>query len=117
MVQPNAILLSTEVADPLWIGRGRHSDDSSRQPTPGVDHCRSAGPSDELSRRALAGLLITDIAAQELLDRVGRLDRITTCSSRLLQPIETALQQIAAILPPGARIEPSAARSGTKSRR
>ena len=34
-------------------------------------------PSDDLSRRALDGLLIADIAtAQELLGTVGRLDRI-----------------------------------------
>lgn len=113
MVQPNTILLSTEVAeryglavgDPLTVQAG-----SRRQELTIVG---LLAPSDDLSRRALSGLLITDIAtAQEIFDRVGRLDRIDLLVGNNAAGV-AALQQIAAILPPSARIEASAARSGT----
>jgi putative ABC transport system permease protein len=62
-------------------------------------------PADDTSRRALDGLLIVDIAtAQEWLGTSGRLSRID-----LIIPEGSAgatlLDQIAAILPPGATIE------------
>lgn len=70
-------------------------------------------PSNELSRRALDGLLIVDIStAQELLGRVGRLDRID-----LIMPPggegEARLEEIRDLLPAGARIVRPAARSAT----
>lgn len=113
MVQPNTVLLSTEVAERYGLGVGDPVtvQVGSRRQTLTV--VGLLAPSDDLSRRALAGLLLTDIAtAQEMLDRVGRLDRID-----LLVPDTpdgaAALQQIAATLPTSARIERSAARSGT----
>lgn len=55
---------------------------------------------------ALDGLLVTDIAsAQELLGRVGRLDRID-----LILP-EAAARELAAALPPGVRLTATAART------
>lgn len=62
-------------------------------------------PTDERSRRALEGLLIVDIAtAQEVLGKIGMLDRID-----LIVPGGDAgtaiLKNIAATLPAGARIE------------
>jgi len=70
-------------------------------------------PSNELSRRALDGLLIVDIStAQELLGRVGRLDRIDL----ILPPGgegEARLEEIRGLLPAGARIVRPAARSAT----
>lgn len=113
MVQPDTVLLSTEVAQRygLAVGDPVHVQVGSRRQT--LTIVGLLAPSDDLSRRALAGLLLTDIAtAQEILDRVGRLDRID-----LLAPDTPAgnadLQQIAATLPASARIEPSAARTGT----
>ena len=113
MVQPNTILLSAEVAERygLTVGDAITAQVGSRRQS--LTIVGLLAPSDDLSRRALAGLLLTDIAtAQEILDRVGRLDRIDL----LVADDETgaaALQKIAAILPPSARIERSAARSGT----
>lgn len=71
-------------------------------------------PPDDLSRRALAGLLIADVGtAQEVLGRVGRLDRID-----LVLPTEAAardarLAAIAAVLPPSAVVEPASAQQAT----
>lgn len=68
-------------------------------------------PADDLGRRALDGLILADIAtAQEVLDRVGRLDRID-----LLAPTGDAasaafLAPIRAILPPAPRSSPPARR-------
>jgi putative ABC transport system permease protein len=69
-------------------------------------------PSDDLSRRALDGLLAADIAtAQEVLGKVGRIDRIDLIIPPGAEG-EAALARIAAVLPPGARIDPTAARTG-----
>ena len=70
-------------------------------------------PSDELSRRALDGLLIVDIStAQELLGKVGRLDRID-----LIVPPgaegNAKLDEIRRFLPAGARIVRPSARTDT----
>ncbi|UCC62960.1 MAG: ABC transporter permease [Anaerolineae bacterium] len=68
-------------------------------------------PVDSLSRRALDGILLADIAtAQELTGRLGRLDRVDL----ILPEGETAqLDRISSLLPQGARILPVDARSGT----
>lgn len=113
MVQPNTVLLSSEIAarynlqpgDTLtaYSGSSRHT----------LEIVGLLQPSDDLSRRALDSLLLTDIgAAQEILDRVGRLDRIDLIVAETPQG-EADLARIAASLPPNARIEPSSARSGT----
>ena len=71
-------------------------------------------PPDELNRRALDGLLLTDIAtAQELTGRLGRLDRID-----LILPAEqeaqAALQdQIGEIISSGAVLQAVEARQGS----
>ncbi len=113
MVQPNTVLLSSEVAERYGVAVG---DALTVQVGSRRQLLTVVGllvPTDDLSRRALSGLLITDIAsAQEILDRVGRLDRIDLLI-RDDAAGRAALQAIAAILPPSARIEQSAARSGT----
>jgi putative ABC transport system permease protein len=63
-------------------------------------------PADDVSRRALAGVVFTDIAsAQEMLDLRGRLSHID-----LIAPDDAALAPVAAVLPPGATLETAAAR-------
>lgn len=111
MVQPNTILLSTDVAEQYGVAVGEALTVQVGSRRQQLTIVGLLAPSDDLSRRALAGLLITDIAtAQEILDRVGRLDRIDL----LVDEADTAtLQTIAATLPASARIEKSAARSGT----
>ncbi|HHW85738.1 MAG TPA: FtsX-like permease family protein [Chloroflexi bacterium] len=112
MVQPDTVLLSTEVAARYGLAVGdtltvRYGSDRIDLTIAGL-----LAPSDDLSRRALDGLLATDIAtAQEVLGKVGRIDRID-----LIVPSgaegEAVLARITAILPPGARIDPTAARTG-----
>ena len=111
MVQPNSILLSTAVAeryglksgDPLVVGVGN-----------GEQTLTIVGllaPTDDLSRRALDGVLITDIAtAQEVLGRVGKLDRIDLIVAE--EGAKSTIAAIGALLPPSARIETAAARTG-----
>ncbi|HEX4961301.1 MAG TPA: FtsX-like permease family protein [Thermoanaerobaculia bacterium] len=70
-------------------------------------------PADENSRRAVADLLVMDVAAaQELLDRVGRLDRID-----LIVPEGVAGQRLltraARVLPPKAQILAASGRTRT----
>lgn len=68
-------------------------------------------PNGDLSRRALANLLITDIAtAQELLRMQGRLSRIDLSLPKG-EPGETLLAKIQALLPPGAEVRSAAAHS------
>ena len=113
LVRPDTVLISAETAarfglepgDPLGIQIGI----ADRTLT-------IAGllqPTDDLSRRALDGLLIADIAtAQEVLGKVGRLDRID-----LIVPDgpagEAVLASIRPLLPPSVRVVSSAARGGT----
>jgi putative ABC transport system permease protein len=68
-------------------------------------------PADALSRRALGGMLLMDIAtAQELTGRLGRLDRVDLI---LPEGEDAALEAIQAALPAGVLVLPVAARSGT----
>lgn len=69
-------------------------------------------PADESTRSALSDLLVMDIAAaQEVLGRIGRIDRIDLIAS----PSEsnTQLGRARAVLPPGAQILRSSARTET----
>lgn len=113
LVQPDTVLISAETAarfglqpgDPLGIQIG--VTDSI------LTIAGLLQPTDDLSRRALDGLLIADIAtAQEVLGKVGRLDRID-----LIVPDgavgEEALTSIRGLLPPSVRLVSSAARGGT----
>jgi putative ABC transport system permease protein len=112
MVQPNSVLLSTEVAARYNLAAGdtltvRHGAERIDLTIVGL-----LEPSDDLSRRALDGLLATDIAtAQEVLDKIGRIDRID-----LIVPPgaegEAVLNRLAMLLPAGARIDPTSARTG-----
>ncbi|MFN3981369.1 MAG: ABC transporter permease, partial [Caldilinea sp.] len=112
MVQPNTVLLSTEVAERYGLAVGdtltvRHGVNRIDLIIVGL-----LAPSDDLSRRALDGLLATDIAtAQEVLGKVGRIDRIDLIVPAGVEG-EAVLQRIAAVLPPSARIDPTAARAG-----
>ena len=68
-------------------------------------------PADDLSRRALDGLLLADIAtAQELTGRLGRLDRIDLILPEDGGPVAA---EIRAHLPAGAQLIPVDSRAGT----
>lgn len=113
MVQPRTGLVSTTLAERYGLVTGDTITVRAGSRTLDIELVGLLAPSDDLSRRALDTLLITDIAtAQEVLNRVGRIDRID-----LIVPegeIGAAiLDRIQSILPPGARIAVSSARSGT----
>jgi len=112
MVRPNTMLLSTDVATRYNLQTGDKVTIRIGGRTTQLEIIGLLSPSDDLSRRALQGLLITDIStAQEVLEQVGRLARID-----LIIPeanTQADLQRIATILPPAVRIETAAARGGT----
>ncbi len=115
MVRPNTLLMSTVVAERYGLAVGEQVEVQANGQVQSLEIVGLLSPTDDLSRRALDGLLITDVAtAQEVLGRVGQLDRID-----LLVPTgadgESVLTQLASQLPPSVRIEPAAARSGTVS--
>lgn len=111
LTRPNAVLLSSANASTMGVAPGDTfsvlvSGDSRTLVLAGVFE-----PDDALSRRATEDLLVLDIAAaQELLDRVGALDRIDL---RLAAgaPGEAARERIAIALPSGLRVMDSAARA------
>ncbi len=123
MVQPRTILMSGSIAEKYGLRIGDRLQIQSGRGLQLLEIVNLLPP-----QRALDGLLICDIAtAQEVLGKVGRLDRIDlivpedetdisilsvgAASSPRLSSKET-LSRIAAILPPGARIERPAARRG-----
>ena len=112
MVRPNTMLLSTDVATRYNLQTGDRVTIRIAGRTTQLEIIGLLSPADDLSRRALQGLLITDIStAQEVLGQLGRLARID-----LIIPeanTEADLQRIATILPPAVRIETAAARGGT----
>ena len=112
MVQSNTVLMSTDVAAHYHLAPGDVLTAQIGSRTAKLKIAGLLAPSDDLSRRALESLLITDIAsAQEVLGKVGRLDRID-----LIIPSDpggqAVLAHIEAILPAGARITISSARGG-----
>jgi putative ABC transport system permease protein len=113
VTQPRTVLMSADIARRynLTMGDQLHVQVGSRNHA--LEIVGLLCPEGERSRRALEGLLITDIAtAQEVLGKIGRLDRID-----LIVPdgedVTAILKHIAAILPPGARIERPEARNET----
>ena len=105
MVQPNAVLLSAVLANQynLNVGDIIHIQVGSRRQ---ALHIVSVLKSDDKNeQRGLDGLLISDIGtAQEVLGKVGTLDRIDLILPDGTQEKST-LKRITTILPPGARIE------------
>ncbi|MDE0182018.1 MAG: ABC transporter permease [Caldilineaceae bacterium] len=113
LLQPNSVLIGQSVAERYGLQPGQRLSIGigARQQT--LTIIGLLAPTDELSRRALEGLLIVDIStAQEALGKVGRLDRID-----LILPTDAGgaakRGEIEAILPPGARIVRPSARTAT----
>lgn len=111
LTRPGAVLLSSEMAaryglaagDPLTLEVGGYE---RRVFIAGL-----LEPADDLSRRALDGLLLADVAtAQEITGRLGRLDRVDLI---LPEGDATARQRLEALLPAGAAVVEVAARAGT----
>ncbi|MGD1996546.1 MAG: ABC transporter permease [Anaerolineae bacterium] len=109
LTDPGAILISRDLADRYDLGRGAHLTLDVAGHQPDVFVAGLLEPSDPLGRRGLEGIILSDIAtAQELLGRVGRLDRID-----LILPDDGGISagRISASLPPGARVQAVEART------
>ena len=105
IVQPNTVLLSAVLAHQyhLKVGDFIHIQVGGRRETLQIVSVLKSDEKNE--QRGLDGLLITDIGtAQEVLAKVGTLDRIDLIIQEGIQD-EEILKHITAILPPGARIE------------
>ncbi|MGD8904811.1 MAG: ABC transporter permease, partial [Anaerolineae bacterium] len=111
LTRPGAVLLASETADYYGLSVG---DTLSLEVGGYQSEAVVAGrlvPADDLSRRTLAGLVLTDLAtAQELTGRLGRLERID-----LILPGDgvAGTGKLRSLLPPGAQIVEVAARTGT----
>jgi putative ABC transport system permease protein len=104
---PRTVLLSTDVAQRLSLQLGDSLSIETEGHSQRVALVATLNPADALSRRALDGLVISDIAtAQELLGRTGRLTRIDAVVAS-----PAALDSLIAALPSGARIERTSART------
>jgi putative ABC transport system permease protein len=110
LTQPGAILISTDLAQAygLQIGDAITLDIGGREKEAFI-----AGiiqPADDLTRRALQGLILADIStAQELTGRIGRLDHID-----LILPEESTADEarIQPLLPDDAQIVAVSSRTG-----
>jgi putative ABC transport system permease protein len=112
MVRPNTVLLSQSMALRYGLQPGALLTARRGSQVVELEVVGLLVAADDLSRRALDGLLITDIAtAQEVLGKVGRLDHIDLILAEG-RAGEAERARIATILPPDARIQPVAARSG-----
>jgi len=96
LTEPGAVLISEDVAErhQLTAGAALQLEVAGRQRT--VVVAGLLEPSDDLSRRALEGLMLADIAtAQELTGRIGRLDRVDLI---LPEPSDAKVTEIDALL-------------------
>ncbi len=115
LARPNTVILAESVAQRYRLAVGDTIDlqiGAMRSPVEIVGLVRA---SDDISRRALEGIVLADIAtAQELLGMTGRLSHIDLIVPDAASDRGRALlAQISAILPPGATIEAPSTRSNT----
>ena len=113
LVQPKTVFIGQSVADRYGLQPGQELPVRIGARQEMLTIIGLLAPSDELSRRALDGLLIVDIStAQEVLGKIGRLDRVDLILSTDAEGA-AQLDKINAILPPGVRIVRPSARTGT----
>ena len=112
MAEPNTVLIGANVSDEYQLAIGE-----SLQIQVGSYHHKLRivdviASEDRRIRRSLKDLLVTDIAtAQEVLAKIGKLDRIDLILPDA--PLNSkVLERIKSVLPPGARIESPDARRG-----
>jgi putative ABC transport system permease protein len=112
LAQPGAALLSTGAAERYQVDVGDTLTLEIGGQSQTVTIVGLIRPADNLSQRALENLILVDIAtAQELLGRVGALDRIDV----ILPEANTFAAEAAvrSLLPQGVQLLPVEARSGT----
>ncbi len=106
LARPDAVLLSQDLAARLGLAAGDALELDVEGRRRRLTVAGLLAPADALSRRALEGVLLLDIAtAQAVLDRPGRLDRIDLILSPSQATDPALLRLIEALLPPGAVLE------------
>jgi putative ABC transport system permease protein len=114
LVEPNTVLLSEDLANRYGIETG---DRLTLRVGPRRQTVQVVGllrPTDNVSRRALRDLLLTDIAtAQEILSFRGRLSHIDLIINPDTPSGQATLARIETMLPAGARVVRTEARSDT----
>jgi putative ABC transport system permease protein len=111
LTRPSSVLLSQNVAERYSLNPDSELEINYAGRVIEVSLAGLLKPTDSLTRQALDGLLLVDIAtAQEITGRFGRIDRVD-----LIFPneAETNLQAIQEILPSGVLVLPNEVRSGT----
>jgi putative ABC transport system permease protein len=108
LIKPGAALLARTITEPakLHLGDSVPIQIGARQAM--LEIVGILDPADEVSRQALASLIVVDISsAQELLSHTGRLSRID-----LIVPETFDLDVLAASLPSSVTVQPVTARAG-----
>ena len=111
LTQPNSVLISNTLAERYTLEPGDSFEIEYSGRSLQVLVAGLLQPTDNLSRRALDGILLMDIAtAQELTGRLGQIDRID-----LILPTQddAKLKAVQSQLPTGVLVLPVTARSGT----
>ncbi|MBU5613801.1 ABC transporter permease [Geomonas azotofigens] len=112
LTRPGSVLMLQESADELRLKRGATFAADSAGVGRRLVLAGFLEPPDQVSRVALASVLVCDIAtAQELLGFVGRLSRIDLILPEGEEGAR-ALRELRAVLPPGADIVPAGAKAG-----
>jgi putative ABC transport system permease protein len=108
LIKPGAALLARTIAEPANLHPGDNVPIQIGARQAMLEIVGILDPADEVSRQALASLIVVDISsAQELLSHTGRLSRID-----LIVPESFDLDVLAASLPPSVTIQPVTARTG-----
>ena len=110
---PGAVLMSEHTADSMGLQPGQDMNISVAGVKHRVTLVGTLRPADQVSRQALEDIMVADVAtAQEL---VGSLDRISRIDLILKEGVEGSGQanDISALLPPGVKLERTAARSAS----
>ncbi|MBO9316276.1 MAG: ABC transporter permease [Chloroflexus sp.] len=108
LIKPGAALLARTIAEPANLHPGDNVPIQIGARQAMLEIVGILDPADEVSRQALASLIVVDISsAQELLSHTGRLSRID-----LIVPESFDLDVLAASLPPSVTIQPVTARAG-----
>lgn len=102
LTEPGAVLIAAEVAERHQLAPGSSIELDVEGRRREVTVVGLLEPGDDLSRRAMSGIILTDIAtAQELTDHLGRLDRID-----LILSDPESFEESLPPLPEGVRLQP-----------
>lgn len=110
LTYPNSVLLSEQMAETYGLDLGEIFEIEYAGRVLEVSIAGLLQPADNLTRQAIDGLLLVDIAtAQEIVGRLGQVDRIDLI---VAESDDSSLERIQDILPSGILVLPNAVRSG-----